>query len=410
MKPLPEIKMTQTQKILLQILARALNKETFLLPENTDVAALYAECKNQAVAPMVYSAMTAELCHDPQTVSQWKNHMMCAFQLNLRVQQMHTQLHKLMTQNGISYCIIKGVASALDYPDPLLRAMGDVDFLVPDGQWEQARKCLLEQGFTESGEEHDFHLSFRKGKHHLEMHHEPFGFEGEMGDELRALVPEMVENGVEVDTEFGKIRMCDSFGHGIVLLLHAYRHLVGAGVGVRHLCDWAVFIRRFTDEQFREIFEERFRALGIWRLAQSFGMASHMYLGIPYSAWMGEEKDLGEALMLDILDGGNFGRKESQRSAQNISIFEEGHQLTKKSGFMGVLRSFNTIAYERYEPVRKYKILRPFGWIAVGVRYLFRVITGKRKHVDLKKELNMGQYRKNYYSRLEIFKSEDQTR
>ena len=77
---------------------------------------------------------------------------------------------------------------------------------------------------------------------------------------------------------------------------------------------------------------------------------------------------------------------------------------------MGVLRSFNTIAYERYEPVRKYKILRPFGWIAVGVRYLFRVITGKRNHVDLKKELNMGQYRKNYYSRLEIFKSEDQTR
>ena len=40
MKPLPEIKMTQTQKILLQILARALNKETFLLPENTDVAAI----------------------------------------------------------------------------------------------------------------------------------------------------------------------------------------------------------------------------------------------------------------------------------------------------------------------------------------------------------------------------------
>ena len=81
-----------------------------------------------------------------------------------------------------------------------------------------------------------------------------------------------------------------------------------------------------------------------------------------------------------------------------------------KSGFWGVLRSFNVIAYERYEAVRRHKILRPFGWIAVSVRYLFRVITGKRKHVELKKELAMGQYRKNYYSRLAVFQSEDQTR
>ncbi|MBQ1264150.1 MAG: nucleotidyltransferase family protein [Oscillospiraceae bacterium] len=140
-----EIKMTQTQRLLLQILSHALKQETFLLPQDTDLAALYKESRQQAVAPMVYSAMSAELCNDPQTLAQWKNYTMCAIQHNLRVHQDHVSLHKLLSKNGIDYCIIKGTASALDYPDPLLRAMGDVDFLVLDAQWEHARTCLLER-------------------------------------------------------------------------------------------------------------------------------------------------------------------------------------------------------------------------------------------------------------------------
>ena len=47
-----------------------------------------------------------------------------------------------------------------------------------------------------------------------------------------------------------------AFHHGLVMLLHVAGHLINTGIGLRHLCDWAVFAAKFSDEEFCEMFED----------------------------------------------------------------------------------------------------------------------------------------------------------
>ncbi len=396
------MKISQTQKNLLGALSKVLSDTTFELPEQVDWAELYEESKMQAVLPLVFTAI-GQYCTDPEIKRQWKLITMQNMQKNRTVQLQHGQLHQLMTDNNIPYAIIKGCASALDYPDPLLRAMGDVDFLVAEDHWDRAKELLIQEGFLAKGDTHDFHLAFHKKHFNMEMHHEPFGLKGENAAALLELVPELVEKSVPVTCNGISFRMPDAFGHGIVLLLHAYRHLIDSGVGVRHLCDWAMFISHFSGEEFANIFQERFEVLGIWKLTQIFSATAHVYLSVPYQQWMGEiDKEACELLMLDILDGGNFGRGDSERRTQNRSLYTEDNELAEGSRRMQLLKSLNQTAMIRYPRMMKHKILRPFGCVILSVRYFCRVLTGKRQRVP-KDTMQMVSIRRKLYQQLHVF-------
>ena len=61
---------------------------------------------------------------------------------NLLNFQWHGQVHQMMEELKVPYCILKGVASAAYYPEPLLRQMGDIDFLVRKEDLEKVGQKL----------------------------------------------------------------------------------------------------------------------------------------------------------------------------------------------------------------------------------------------------------------------------
>lgn len=401
------MKITQTQETLLGVLSQTLSGKEYSIPADTDWAALYDASKAQAVLPLVYSG-ASQYCTDAEIRQKWKAVTIRSLQKNRQIQMCHSYVHQLMTSHNIPYTIIKGCASARDYPDPYLRAMGDVDFLVPKAYWDQAVALLKEEGFDAYGENHSFHLEFRKPgfPSEMEMHHDPFGFGSKNIPGLNEVIPEMVDESVEVTCGDITFRMPNAFGHGLELLLHAYRHLTTSGIGVRHLCDWAMFIKDFDEDEFVRIFKKRSEAMGTWKLILAFSATSHIYLGVPYQKWMGkidEEECL--MLMLDILNGGNFGQGEGERTIQNRSIYTEDREISEDGNNTRMIRNLNKLAKDRYPRLMKIVIFRPFGWVLVGVRYVFRVLTGKRKKVP-KDTMKMAAMRRKLYGQLEVFKTE----
>ena len=146
--------------------------------------------------------------------------------------------------------------------------------------------------------------------------------------------------------------------------------------------------------------------LGIWKLAQVFSATAHRYLGIPYQEWMAEvDEEECLMLMLDILNGGNFDRGNGERGIQNALLYNEG-QLSEGKGtsLIGGLSGLNRIAQTRCPRLMKIKILRPFGWIFLGVRYVFRVLTGKRKKAP-SDTMQMVSMRKKLYQQLAVFET-----
>ena len=59
-----------------------------------------------------------------------------------------------------------------------------------------------------------------------------------------------------------------TFHHGIVLLLHTISHISSTGVGLRHLCDWLVFVESLTEDKFIEMFSGPLQDMGILTFAK----------------------------------------------------------------------------------------------------------------------------------------------
>lgn len=329
------------------------------------------------------------------------------FMRNFLINRQHTAIHRLMTENGISYCIIKGAASAFYYPDPFQRGMGDVDFFVHERDFGKAEKLLTDNGFLIPDQVKDYHTVLVKDSCKFEMHKELSGIpNNEIGDRIRACYETLTEDAILTSNAEATFKRPSPFHHGLILLLHTQLHLFNEGIGLRHLCDWAVFVNSMTDEAFRETFEKTLRGLGMWRFAQVLGLAAHIALGLPYRSWMGDtqaDHELACSILLDFLDGGNFGVKDKSRSR----VYES--QLFRDDSKSQVGNAFHTVNewLRGVWPVtKKCPLLLPFGWVYYICRRTVLVIRGKKKRIRIRKTVKNSKKRQKIYRKLRLFQND----
>lgn len=377
---------------------------------DADWQGIYEECCQQAVPALAWKSVDQEAL-PKELADRWKDTVAAQAYHSLQVTWQHQQVHELMEKAGIPYVILKGCASAAYYPAPLERAMGDVDFLVRPQDLERAGKVLEAEGFVPWEEEHICHVVYRKERAHLEMHFEPAGVpHGRPGELVREYLKDIMEQGREIELEGGKLRIPSPFHHGLVLLLHTSHHLVGEGIGLRHLCDWAVFAASLSDREFRGLFEEKLKAIGMWRFAQLLTQVCIRYLGMPERSWPGkageEDRELTQALIRDVFAGGNFGRKDESRQHEVYLISSRGKDgVGHISLGRQFIRSLNEAVYTKLPLSRRLPLLLPVGWAFYGGRYLIRMLRGKRPAIHPGRLVEGAAARRSVYARLELFET-----
>ncbi len=372
--------------------------------DSDGIKEVWLEAYLQAVGLIAFAKADIECIESPE-LNFIKEGLSDRLVANTRIGFEHVRINSLMTQAGIPYTIIKGLASSMYYSDPLLRATGDIDFLVDPADIERADKLLLDNGFEIKKDTHDCHRVYQKNGFRYEMHFEPSGIpDGEAGELIRSYLCDTVKCAKETATELGNIFVPSVFHHGLIILIHMCGHLTGEGIGLRHLCDWAVFVNSLSDEEFCEMFEEKLNKTGLWRFACIATRLCTEYLGCPAKKWAGQvEKTLTEAIISDILKGGNFGQKISDRSHERLLLSSKGKKASMISQFFS---SANSIVYSHWKICRKIKILLPLGWIFFGGRYILRSISGKRPKIRPKNIAQEATERRNIYSQLRLFESE----
>lgn len=396
--------MLDFQSTILQLLSKALFGRKVVISRQDWIKVL-GEAKNQAVVQLVDSAIDKSLL-SPEEAKAWKRVTIAGIGNNIRVNHNHSQLHEWMT--GIPYVILKGAASASYYPVPTYRSMGDVDFMVKAEDLDKTGKVLEEHGLKPWDEEHISHIVYRGPGMHYEMHFNLAGMpKGTAGDLVKEYTKDIFEKAQEVTVDTGKAMLPSPFHHGLILLLHTCHHLTGEGIGLRHLCDWAVFENSFSERDFLELFEKKLKKIGLWRFAQILTRASIKYLGADDKTWAIVDEQLVDALMEDILTGGNFGRKDDSRSIQTMLISDRGKDGVGKVSMSGQFRkSVNDLIYLKWPSARKYKLLLPIGWVFFGVRRLIREITGKRKKTNIAKLVDGAGQRRELYRQFQLYETE----
>lgn len=398
--------LSETEETIINILANALFHANRAMPENVNWQAVYKESIFQAVTPLVF---IDNVSVPPEIQKRNERHNYAILGHNIFIEQEHIQLDVMLRTANISYVILKGCASSHYYPNPILRTMGDVDFWVSQADFQRAGQVLKENGYSSWDENHICHEVYRKGKSHLEMHFEPAGIPyGHVGALVREYLQDTIEKASVHQTEYGSYMLPSDFHHGLIILLHTSHHLTGEGVGLRHLCDWAVFVASLSNEEFCQLFEEKLKNIGMWYFAQVLTGVAIRYLGCPNREWIGNpEPELVDAIMMDIFRGGNFGHKDIKRGQETLLISSRGKEgVGNKTLLQQLIISMNEIVYMKWPVSKKCFLLLPFGWCFYGGRYVLRSILGKRPKIHVKSVKKGAEERRDIYRQLKIFESE----
>ena len=406
--------MNHVQKLLLQVIGAALFGGDLPAVDARYIEPLLTESKAQAVYSLLFNALDDQIkaALSAEKYAQYSEMNLLHVIACTRNFDEHGELHELMTAEQIPYAVIKGLASASYYPEPSLRNMGDVDFLVAPSDLSRAGKALEQAGFAvDHGDEDDgIHIAYTRPPISIwEMHRSVNGIpSGEIGTAIQAEVDHTIETAVETTCEGVLCRVPDRFHHGLIMLLHVASHMTSEGIGLRHLCDWAVFANRLGNDGFDELFEEKLTRFGLWKFAQILTLVSEKYLGIAHMEWAQNPEVTDEhleAVMEDIMNGGNFGKKDLNRYREIKYISNRGERTVDNKNVVDqVFGTLNQKTCSDYPWIKKHKVFLPIGWAAEGGRYLALLITGKRKSKGTSAMLREAAKRKEIYSKMELFR------
>ena len=199
--------MNDVQSLLLQVISAALFNNKAPNVAADQLMPLVDESKAQAVYPLTFSVLDSQL-QEKLIAEQYNECSEEFFRYAIAGTQNfaeHSELHELMTANEMPYVAMKGLASAWYYPEPNLRSMGDVDFLVNKENVSQAGKLLESIGFAiDHGEEEESkHIAYRRPPMSIwELHRSVNGIpNNDVGELIQAEMDKAISTAetVEVD-------------------------------------------------------------------------------------------------------------------------------------------------------------------------------------------------------------------
>lgn len=403
---LDNVNLTQAQKTLFQLIGQELFSAPIEICNDVNWYTVVQESMIHGVILLAFKNHNT-LPLDKETVAYLQKCSRKCTLGNMNCFNGHQYLNELMTKNNIPYCFLKGVASARYYPDPFLRSMGDVDFYIPPEHVARAREVLSADGFKWEDNDHPHHFGLKKETMYMELHFAPIAIPN---DSMRPIFLEywsdICDKATKISDGLFEYVMPSDFHHGFILLTHLQSHMIRSGIGLRHVCDWAVFANSFSNEDFIAIFEKKLKRAGVWRLAQILALMSVKYFGMPYKIWMGEDYATADALIEEIIRRGNLGRHEKGQGYETLFIADNSVISTNKPRCIRVFLSLNMIIRQHWKAAKKCPLLYPVGWIYFSSRFLFRMMRGKRK-ADFVSSYKKSGKRIKLYNSLKLFVPEE---
>lgn len=277
----------------------------------------------------------------------------------------------LMHHNGLEPILLKGQGLAAEYADPTSRQCGDIDLYI--GKEHYSKACGL--AVTAYGR-HDHDSESIKHYHlcsdgvHIELHRIAESMPGYFVDRrfqkwtydnLHVTGPEYVEvEGVPVPVP------PVSF-NPIYILNHAWHHFMNGGIGMRQVCDWAVYLHRHHSRIDVVRLKKDLRSMRLLSVWHMFAFIAVNHLGLPADEcplYEGKMASRAEKVLEIILEEGNFGRHSSRKTTPR----PEGYAAGKLHSFRN-----STARYSRLFAVMPVRAVECYaGYVAKGIWYYFK--------------------------------------
>ena len=356
--------MTASEQMLLALIRASLFDVPLSIEGDVDWDAVYREAQAQSVAFLVAESVPE------QFKAQWINSSYHSIAHYVRILHSQDEIVKLFAEAGIRIAILKGTAAAIYYPEPSRRAMGDIDFLVPQDQYDRSVELMLQNGYqiTHHNDAYTRHIGFTKNSISFELHHH-FSYDDL---DIETYLIEGLNHAEEASIEGISFPMLPALPNGLVLLAHICNHLK-KGMGLRQIIDWMMYVNSVLDDTFWESsFKDAAKSVGLDKLAAGVTRMCVLYLGLEEKvSWARNvDDDLCRRLMEIVLESGNFGRK--QGSGNDVE------KVLTMFKMQGLFRYLQCAGESNWKSYKNHHWLKPFCWLYQIFRYIRQGIHSKR--------------------------------
>lgn len=415
--------MDTTSKRMLEAVCCSLRGEKTVWSEIISVGEwmkLFELSQRHHILPMVFETVyQCPAFHSipGEQVMQLRRQVVMQVVLQSKKSEEFLELYRKMLEEGLTPLVVKGLVCRSLYPEPDYRASGDEDILIPPEQFKACDKILLENGMkrmkSDLSLENEDEISYYKdgGVLHIELHKRLFPKESKAYGNFNMIFDRVFDRKIQQEIQGVPIFTMGYTDHLLYLILHAFKHFMHSGFGIRQVCDIIICAENWGSEtnwnyilkQCQKIHADVFAAslFDIGKKELRFDSKKACYP----KKWTDLRID-GEDLLEDLLESGIFGDSTmSRKHSSNITLQAVTENKTGRKAHVSLRHSvFPERKYmERsYKYVKKYPILLPIAWIARIGNYI------KEKNVssenNISTSITIGKQRINLMRKYKIIR------
>lgn len=273
--------------------------------------------------------------------------------------------HKLRSA-GLHPIVVKGQLCSRLYPQTDHRISADDDLLIPDGEFMACHEQLLANGLTTDTPVDELattdEVSYTKNGSplYIELHRHLFDSAEDAHDELNHFFTDI--NPVEMD---GFLAM-PPHEHLLYLILHAYKHFVRSGIGLRQFCDIGLWARAYHVEIDWQRLHEQCESVHAATFAAAAFCIAREYLGIDFDLPTPWDASIdAEPLLHDTLCGGVYGSNDLTRLHSSTVTLNavKASRTGEKSSVLRTVFPKREYLERRYPYLKKRPYLLPVAWV-----------------------------------------------
>lgn len=369
------------EKTLLNILRAALRGEKAdpaQLPADTDWEKLCAMALQHKLLPMIVSALPPDVLPNGQMRKRQVIQQVVTQTLKTKA---FLELYTAMRSAGFHPLVVKGIVCRGLYPQGDLRPSGDEDLYVCDEEFSACRQFLRDYGMEPTSEDSPdaYEIGWSKpgSPLYIELHRRLFAPDAMAYGDLEGFFALSGGHTAEYPTDFDEtVTSLPPHEHMLYLLLHAYKHFLYSGFGIRQVCDIGLWAEKYHDQiDWARLARQCDGCSARKFSAAVFGVARH-FLDIPLElpAVWDSPKDFCEPLLADILSGGIYGTADSDRqhsATVTLNAVAADRTGTRRSLWKSVFLKREDME-KKYPYLKKYPFLLPVSWVQRIFHYLRR--------------------------------------
>ena len=272
--------------------------------------------------------------------------------------------HKLRSA-GLHPIVVKGQLCSRLYPLKDHRISADDDLYIPDAEFMACHEQLLANGLTTDTPADELptadEVSYTKDGSplYIELHRHLFDSAEDAHDELNHFFTDI--NPVETD---GFLAM-PPHEHLLYLILHAYKHFVRSGIGLRQFCDIGLWARAYHAEIDWQRLHDQCASVHAAKFAAAAFRIARDYLGIDFDLPMPWDASIDvEPLLHDTLCGGVYGSNDLTRLHSSTVTLNavKASRTGEKSSVLRTVFPKREYLERRYPYLKKRPYLLPVAW------------------------------------------------